>query len=441
MITDQWVTTGSLLVLTAICLYLLWALNTRSAKTSTQSGRTSDPRLIVVEAAKRMVEITDHDVLLRLIARYMEEAVNVSQIGLFFWDDEVEKYRLTVQRGRFKAPKDHDQFGLENPLVDWFQHRQSVLFPDQRSLLYADLIKTMREDLSFHEGRGNLATLRLVKNEMDSYQCQYMIPCYYKHRLLAIVMLGAKQDGTRYTQEELDALETLSNIAAMGIRNSQLVEKHRRTNEELKKGIEEVETLRKRDMDQFYQTIVTLAEAVNAKDQYTHSHLEEVEALGQKVAERIYQIKGVPFDYAKRHILSTALKLHDLGKVGTPDHILKKKGSLTNEEWVTMRLHPEVGARILSPIPTLREVAYIIRHHHENYDGSGYPGHLKGEEIPLEARIISVVDTYHAIVSTRPYRKGQPMEIAIEVLRSMAGKQFDPEVVDVFVDVVKNQAA
>jgi HD-GYP domain-containing protein (c-di-GMP phosphodiesterase class II) len=123
---------------------------------------------------------------------------------------------------------------------------------------------------------------------------------------------------------------------------------------------------------------------------------------------------------------------HDIGKIGVPEAILAKPGPLSDEEWKVVRLHPELGARILAPIERLEQVCEIVRHCHEHWDGSGYPNGLVGEEIPLESRVILVCDAYHAMTTDRPYRRRLPVEEACRRLREAAGTQFDPQVVEVF---------
>jgi HD-GYP domain-containing protein (c-di-GMP phosphodiesterase class II) len=141
------------------------------------------------------------------------------------------------------------------------------------------------------------------------------------------------------------------------------------------------------------------------------------------------EFKGV----INKEDLETALRLHDIGKIGVPDAILNKNGALSPEEWAIMKQHCEIGARIVEPIAKLHGVGNIIKHHQEKYDGTGYPDGLKGEEIPLESRIIAVVDAYHAMVSDRSYRKALPIDVAISELRNNIGKQFDPIVVAAFI--------
>ena len=139
----------------------------------------------------------------------------------------------------------------------------------------------------------------------------------------------------------------------------------------------------------------------------------------------------------KKDVLIASLHLHDVGKIGIPDHILMKPASLNEEEWKIMRQHPVKGAKILEPLSGFKEVANVVLHHHENYDGTGYPEGLKGEAIPLEARIVAVVDAFHAIVSKRCYSKGRSIDAAFQELERCAGTQFDPHVVEAFIRAYK----
>jgi putative nucleotidyltransferase with HDIG domain len=177
----------------------------------------------------------------------------------------------------------------------------------------------------------------------------------------------------------------------------------------------------------------SLAQEVHAKDPYTFGHIRQVERLGLMTAEEL----GLSLSGRARDILSAGLLLHDVGKIGIPDNVLKKPGALDSEEWKVMRTHVEKGVKILEPLSDFKEVAEIVRCHHENYDGSGYPRGIKGEKIPIEARIVSVVDAFHAIVSTRCYHEGQSMEVAFKELERCAGTQFDPKVVGAFIRAMK----
>ncbi len=138
-------------------------------------------------------------------------------------------------------------------------------------------------------------------------------------------------------------------------------------------------------------------------------------------------------------IIHYAGMLHDIGKIGIPEYILNKPSSLTKEEREIIESHVLVAEAIVSHTPYLREVAPIILHHHESYDGNGYPHGLKGEEIPLESRILAIADAYDAMTSDRPYRKGILPEVAIRQMQQLGGKQFDPNLLPVFISVLKKE--
>jgi diguanylate cyclase (GGDEF)-like protein len=176
----------------------------------------------------------------------------------------------------------------------------------------------------------------------------------------------------------------------------------------------------------FLSTVEALANALEANDEYTSSHARWITDMALNVGGEL----GLDPKALKR--LELGALFHDIGKIGVPEAILSKPGPLSDEEWKVVRLHPELGARILAPIERLEQVCDIVRHCHEHWDGSGYPSGLAGEEIPLESRVILVCDAYHAMTTDRPYRKRLPVEEARRRLRESAGSQFDPRVVEVF---------
>jgi len=184
--------------------------------------------------------------------------------------------------------------------------------------------------------------------------------------------------------------------------------------------------LHQRLEETFLETIVALANAVDARDTYTGDHSQRMANLTTLIATEM----GLPNEQIEA--LHWASILHDIGKIGVPDEILNKTGSLTKDEWVIMKEHPVTGAEIVAPIKYLQPVSPIIRAHHEKYDGSGYPYGLAGKDIPLGARILSVVDAYIAIRDERIYSKSHTHEEAIAELRRSSGSHFDPEIVDFF---------
>lgn len=176
-------------------------------------------------------------------------------------------------------------------------------------------------------------------------------------------------------------------------------------------------------------TLEALGGALDLKDAETEGHCRRVTAYTIAIGRAM----GLD-NSALRHIARGAF-LHDIGKMGIPDAILRKPGPLTHEEDAIMRRHCEIGYQVLQNIPFLREAAQIVLCHQERYDGTGYPRGLRGEEIPLGARIFAVADALDAMISDRPYRKALPIEVAREEIRRCAGTQFDPQVVEVFLSL------
>jgi putative nucleotidyltransferase with HDIG domain len=177
-------------------------------------------------------------------------------------------------------------------------------------------------------------------------------------------------------------------------------------------------------------TAEALAAALEAKDSYTADHASSIAELAIEVGEEF----GLDED-ALRDLRYGAI-FHDIGKIAIPDAILNKPGPLTGAEFEVIKRHPIVGEQILSPVPFLEQVRRIVRHDHERWDGKGYPDGLKGRQIPIGARIVLVVDAFHAMVSDRSYRQGMSQESARLELRAHAGTQFDPDVVDAFLRVL-----
>jgi cyclic di-GMP phosphodiesterase len=185
-----------------------------------------------------------------------------------------------------------------------------------------------------------------------------------------------------------------------------------------------------RDLEQSYDhTLEALGGALDAKDAETEGHCQRVTAFTIEIARNMGVDKTL-----MRHIARGAF-LHDIGKMGIPDQILRKPGPLTNEEREIMRRHCEIGYSVLERIPFLKEAADIVLSHQECYDGSGYPRGLKGEQIPIGARIFAVADTLDAMISDRPYRKALPISAARDEIRKFCGRQFDPRVVEVFFSI------
>jgi len=235
-----------------------------------------------------------------------------------------------------------------------------------------------------------------------------VVPLRADNRSLGFIVLGEERSEERepFTLDKIRLAHSIGDQAASALQRAELFDELERA---------------------YLQTVLSLANAVEVKDSYTSDHV-------QNVAQMAIDI-GRAMDLSQRELVSLRFGaiLHDIGKLGIPDAILKKPGPLNAEEWEIMRQHPVIGERILAPIQRLRDAAQIVRHHHERYDGSGYPDGLAGEAIPLGARILTVVDSYSAIVDRRVYKEARSPQQAMAELNRCAGVQFDPQVIELFV--------
>jgi putative nucleotidyltransferase with HDIG domain len=182
-------------------------------------------------------------------------------------------------------------------------------------------------------------------------------------------------------------------------------------------------------------TLEALANALDVRDSETGGHSDRVLRYMELVIFHL-GISGDDVAFLRRGAL-----LHDIGKIGVPDNILRKPTSLSENEWATMRRHPEFGARIIAGIPFLEDVSRIVRHHHERWDGTGYPDRLAGEDIPLGARIFAVADSFDAMTSDRPYRRAMSIAAACAEIARCRGTQFDPTVADAFARIAHGALA
>lgn len=183
----------------------------------------------------------------------------------------------------------------------------------------------------------------------------------------------------------------------------------------------------------YLETLVTLANSIDSKDSYTRGHSQRVGDLAAEIGQ---ELKLPRHDVEN---LRYGGILHDVGKIGVPESILCKPSRLTSEEMQVMRQHPEMGASIVRPVTFLNAIRHAIRNHHERWDGEGYPDKLKGEDIPLIARIINCADTYDACTSTRPYQVAMSAEKTLEILENLRGSQLDPSVLDALTRIVNGK--
>jgi|GEM_PF-1839135 len=195
----------------------------------------------------------------------------------------------------------------------------------------------------------------------------------------------------------------------------------------------ELEEALSRLQETYLATMKAMAQVIEAKDLVTRGHLERAHAYGIALARRVDP------GLCGSAELGYGFFLHDIGKVGVPEGVLCKRGPLSGKEWEVMRAHPVIGAQIVEPMRFLGPAIDVVRHHHERFDGGGYPGRLLGDEIPLPARIFALADSFDAMTSDRPYRRAMPAERALEEIAANAGTQFDPEVAKEFICLVEDR--
>jgi putative nucleotidyltransferase with HDIG domain len=190
------------------------------------------------------------------------------------------------------------------------------------------------------------------------------------------------------------------------------------------------ERVRSQELHSSYMaTVRALSNAVEARDAYTGKHAERVTAYGLEIC------RAIGLEVSDGHALEFGFLLHDIGKVAIPDAILYKPGKLTEKERALMAQHPVIGAEIVREIDFLGEATKVVRSHHERWDGTGYPDGLAGEEIPLAARVFAVADVLDALTTDRPYRPASPLETARAMIVEGSGSQFDPVVVEAFIEI------
>lgn len=237
--------------------------------------------------------------------------------------------------------------------------------------------------------------------------------------------------GTAYLVERHVDAATIAGIIALGAALPWLILRgvYARSSKRIvaqAAALEDALALRERTYD---ATLTALTSALDFRDNETGGHSDRVVAYMELLLEQM-NIRGAELATLRRGAL-----LHDVGKIGVPDSVLRKPTALSEAEWAVMKRHPEFGARIIAGIPFLEEVARIVRHHHERWDGMGYPDGLKGDRIPLGARIFAVGDSFDAMTSDRPYRRALLIDAAREEIRRCGGAQFDPVAVTAFLSI------
>lgn len=225
--------------------------------------------------------------------------------------------------------------------------------------------------------------------------------------------------------EKSDKFDQLLLLIESGIKAISQMNTIKEINDELKDTYDKLERA-------YMESIQTLRYTVEAKDTYTRGHSDRVSEFSMLIGKHL----GLPDEDLR--VLQIGGLFHDIGKIGVPDSILLKEGKLTDDEYSEIKNHPTIGAHILSNATIFQNIIPIVKHHHEKYDGNGYPGKLKGEDIPYFARIAAIADTFDAMTSKRTYRDALPLETVTSEIERCRGTQFDPKLADVFLDILNN---
>ncbi len=330
--------------------------------------------------------ILDIDDLLNTVLRKAEEVMDAEASSVFRIDEAAnELYFITARGAKGKEAKEI-RVPMGKGIVGWVaKHGKPLLVAD------------VRKDPRWFKGvdkKTKFVTRSIIA-----------VPLISRGKIIGVAEVLNKRNNQHFNKIDLDMFQSLSNQIAIAIENASLY-----------KALDEL----------FLSSIRAIVEAVDAKDPYTRGHSARVVDYSLMIGASLDLDK----DETKR--LEVSAILHDVGKIGIPDRILGKPGKLTFEEFTYMKKHPELGSAIIEPIAELKDLIPNILHHHERYDGNGYPRGLKAKKIPYFARIICIADSFDAMTSDRPYRKRLDTMVALEELSKNSGDQFDPVLVKIF---------
>jgi len=371
-------------------------------------------------AARQTILIHRADTLIRIILRTIVTSLKVKHAGIFIYDKVKDEYVVKMSRGHtgLKVPAGFAKIRKGSPLVRYFTDK-SINFPKEH-ILWSKILSSIK----YCKTKKDVKTTRFLealKFELSLYGAKACIPGFFRKDLVGILFLGEKRNKKSFGEEELRFLSVLASDVVMALKNAWLIE-------DLNRQID----INKRLL---FQTVAALASSIEAKDKYTIGHTERVANYCLAIAYALKKRKKIEGWEKFLENLKIAALFHDIGKIGIPESILNKQVALNEEEKKIIQSHPLIGANILNHIEEFREALEGVKYHHEKHDGSGYPYHLKGRKIPLIASIIALADTFDAMITDRPYRRGMSQDKAIEEIRKVKGIQFAPHVVDAFLKI------
>jgi putative nucleotidyltransferase with HDIG domain len=344
------------------------------------------------ELENRLISTLDVKSVLCAIVKIVQKLLKVSGCIVRIVDETKARLRLEAAYGVSNEFRKNAYLlaigdGISGRVV---QHGSSIAIPD---LLKDKRVKYFREC------------------EQEGIRALLATPITFEGKTLGVIIAFSKKV-KHFNKSEINLLSTFAAHAAIALNNAILHNKVHLN---------------------YYNTMATLVKAMEARDHYTRGHSERVTNYAIKIAKRLN------LSEKDMKLLNYAGKLHDIGKIAIPDFILKKKAALTATERAEIEIHPIKGVDMITDLKFLRRCLPLIRYHHERWDGTGYPDRLKGDQIPLLARILSIADAFDAMTSERPYRRGLAIREAIEEIKRNSEKQFDPNLAKIFVSILQEQ--
>jgi len=365
----------------------------KSSKHLTSKEEQNDGRLVLLyEVGKKVGTVSGLAPLIKQTMHMTQQSLNASASSLLLFDEEKQELFFKVAEGEAEEVLKRIRLDSQSGIAGWVAYHG-------KPLVINDIKK---------EPRFNKEIDKVTGFVTRSIIC---VPLVVNRKTIGVIEVLNKEDGSDFSEQDLETLVSVASTAAMAIENTRL---HQSV------------------VDGYKATIKALAAAIDAKDPYTCGH-------SQRVME--YALMGSGNLSLSREQLETleyAGILHDVGKIGITDNILQKPGQLTPEEWDIMRQHSSIGANILKSVVFLEQARKLILHHHERYDGGGYPDGLKGEDIPIGARLLGVADAFDTMTTDRSYRVSSSVDHALGELGRCSGTQFCPVVVDAFVSSFNN---
>jgi len=342
---------------------------------------------LLYEVGKRVGAATSLSRLVSQIIQMTQATLRASASSLLLFDEAKQKLLFEVVEGDADETLKRIRLDSDSGIAGWVARHG-------RPLIVNDVTKDARFNRRIDATTGFVT---------KSIMC---VPLKVRKEVIGVIEVLNKIDGTAFDERDLQAVASVASTAAIEIENNRL---HQSV------------------VDGYKGTIKSLATAIDAKDPYTCGHSQRVTA---------YALLGgniVSLPRKQLDDLEHAGILHDIGKIGIPDIILRKAASLTDEEWRIIHQHSRIGANILRDVPFLLEARNLVLHHHERYDGKGYPDGLNGNDIPMGARLLAVADTFDTMTTDRAYRGALPVEQALNELERCSGTQFCPLAVEAFV--------